>query len=114
MRHPYGTSLTLVAIAAATLGLAAQTPSPTATPSPPQGAAPAQGQPPAGDPAAGRGRGGRGAPMWEPDFSKKPPVQPLTAAEQQKKFWLPPGFKLEPVLTEPDIEEPAQIAFDGN
>jgi mono/diheme cytochrome c family protein/glucose/arabinose dehydrogenase len=52
--------------------------------------------------------------MWEPDFSKKPPVRPLTAAEQQKKFWLPPGFKLEPVLTDPDIEEPAQIAFDGN
>ena len=52
--------------------------------------------------------------MWEPDFSKKPPVQPLTPAEQAKKFWLPPGFKLEPVLTDPDIEEPAQIAFDGN
>ena len=52
--------------------------------------------------------------MWEPDFSKKPPVQPLTPAEQAKRFWLPPGFKLEPVLTDPDIEEPAQIAFDGN
>jgi mono/diheme cytochrome c family protein/glucose/arabinose dehydrogenase len=52
--------------------------------------------------------------MWEPDFSKKPPVKVLTPAEQQKKFWLPPGFKLEPVLTDPDIQEPAQIAFDGN
>ena len=41
-------------------------------------------------------------------------MQPLTPADQQKKFWLPPGFKLEPVLTDPDIEEPAQIAFDGN
>ena len=44
--------------------------------------------------------------MWEPDFSKKPPVLPLTPAEEQKRFWLPPGFKLEPVLTDPDIEEP--------
>jgi mono/diheme cytochrome c family protein/glucose/arabinose dehydrogenase len=52
--------------------------------------------------------------MWEADFSKKPPVQPLTPAEEQKRFWLPPGFKLEPVLTDPDIQEPAQIAFDGN
>ena len=52
--------------------------------------------------------------MSEPDFSKKPPVVALSPAEQQKKFWLPPGFKIEPVLTDPDIEEPGQIAFDGN
>jgi len=52
--------------------------------------------------------------MMEPDFSKRPPVLPLTPAEEGKRFWLPPGFKLEPVLTDPDIEEPAQIAFDGN
>ncbi len=52
--------------------------------------------------------------MWEPDFSKKPPVVALSPAEQQKKFWLPPGFNIEPVLTDPDIEEPGQIAFDGN
>ena len=29
-------------------------------------------------------------------------------------MWLPPGFKIEPVLTDPDIQEPGQIAFDGN
>ena len=52
--------------------------------------------------------------MWEPDFSKKPPVVALSPAEQQKKFWLPPGFKMEPVLSDPDIQEPGQIAFDGN
>jgi mono/diheme cytochrome c family protein/glucose/arabinose dehydrogenase len=52
--------------------------------------------------------------MWEPDFSKKPPVVALSPADQQKKFWLPPGFKIEPVLTDPDIQEPGQIAFDGN
>ena len=52
--------------------------------------------------------------MSEPDFTKKPPVVPLSPADEAKRFWLPPGFKLEPVLTDPDIEEPAQIAFDGN
>src|SRR5687768_15128731 len=117
MHRLHRTALTLLAVAVATLTLVAQTQQPQNPPAPaPAGAAPPpRGQPPApGDPA-GRGRaGGRGAPMWEPDFSKKPPVQPLTPAEQAKKFWLPPGFKLEPVLTDPDIEEPAQIAFDGN
>ena len=109
-------ALTLVALSTATFALIAQTPA--GAPQPPQtgGAPPAdaagrQGQPPPPGGAAGRGRG---APMWEPDFSKKPPVQVLTPAEQAKKFWLPPGFKLEPVLTDPDIEEPGQIAFDGN
>ena len=52
--------------------------------------------------------------MNEPDFSKKPPIVALSPAEQQKKFWLPPGFKIEPVLSDPDIQEPGQIAFDGN
>ncbi|ODS56060.1 MAG: hypothetical protein ABS36_06420 [Acidobacteria bacterium SCN 69-37] len=69
-----------------------------------------------GGPAGQRGGGpgpGRAA-MLEPDFSPKPPVQPLSVAEEQARFLLPPGFKLEPVLTEPQIEEPAQIAFDGN
>ena len=39
---------------------------------------------------------------------------PLSPAEEAKQFWLPPGYHLEPVLSEPDIQEPAQIAFDGN
>src|SRR5687768_4881870 len=106
-------ALTAVAISTGTLALVAQTPPPQTPPAPGGPPAPAGAQAP-GDPA-GRGRaGGRGAPMWEADFSKKPPVQPLTPAEQQKKFWLPPGFKLEPVLADPHIEEPGQIAFDGN
>ena len=107
MHRLHRTALTLLAVAVPALGLVAQAPQPQNPPqSAPAGAAPAgapQGAPPA-DPA-GRGRaGGRGAPMWEPDFSKKPPVQPLTPAEQAKRFWLPPGFKLGPVLTDPDIE----------
>ena len=103
--------LALGATAVATMSLMAQTPSP---------ASPSQ-QPPsptAGDPGRGQRQGGqgfgRGPSMMEPDFSKKPPVLPLTPAEEAKRFWLPPGFRLEPVLTDPDIEEPAQIAFDGN
>jgi mono/diheme cytochrome c family protein/glucose/arabinose dehydrogenase len=52
--------------------------------------------------------------MMEPDFSKKPPVVPLTPAEEAKRFLLPPGYKMELVLSDPDIEESAQIAFDGN
>ena len=27
---------------------------------------------------------------------------------------LPKGYRLEPVLTEPDIAEPVMVAFDGN
>jgi mono/diheme cytochrome c family protein/glucose/arabinose dehydrogenase len=48
------------------------------------------------------------------DLSPKPPVLPLTPAEQVTRFWLPPGYRLEPVLAEPIVEDPAQIAFDGN
>ncbi len=110
--------------ASAALTLSAVAAPQTQTP-PPAGAPAGQGQaPPAGAPPQGRGAapapgargagGGRGPAMWEPDFSKKPPVVALSPAEQQKRFWLPPGFKIEPVLTDPDIEEPGQIAFDGN
>jgi mono/diheme cytochrome c family protein/glucose/arabinose dehydrogenase len=101
----------VLAMSIVTLSLVAQ------TSAPPEGqpqAAPAEGQPP---PAAGQGRGrmgGRGAPMWEPDFSPKPRVLPLSPEEQAKRFWLPQGFRIEPVLTEPHVQEPAQIAFDGN
>ena len=48
------------------------------------------------------------------DLSPKPPVVPLTPAEQAMRFWLPAGYRMEPVLADPIIEDPAQIAFDGN
>ncbi len=48
------------------------------------------------------------------DLSPKPPVLPLPPAEEAKRFWLPPGYRMEPVLSDPLIEDPAQIAFDGN
>ncbi len=60
----------------------------------------------------GRGRG-RG-PQWEPDFSPKPPVTANTPADEATHFRLKDGFRMDVVLADPDIEEPAQIAFDGN
>lgn len=48
------------------------------------------------------------------DLSPKPPVLPVTADEQVKRFWLPAGYRLSPIMSEPIIEDPAQIAFDGN
>ena len=48
------------------------------------------------------------------DLEPKPPVLPLSVAEEQKQFLLPPGYHIEPVLTEPAIQQPGAIAFDGN
>jgi mono/diheme cytochrome c family protein/glucose/arabinose dehydrogenase len=48
------------------------------------------------------------------DLSPKPPVLPLSPAEEAKQLWLPPGYRMEPLLSEPLIEDPAQVAFDGN
>jgi mono/diheme cytochrome c family protein/glucose/arabinose dehydrogenase len=48
------------------------------------------------------------------DWSPKPPVVPLSPEEEGKRLWLPPGYRMEPVLSDPLIEDPAQIAFDGN
>ncbi|HEY0741092.1 MAG TPA: discoidin domain-containing protein [Chryseosolibacter sp.] len=48
------------------------------------------------------------------DLEPKPPVLPVSADEQQKKFLLHEGYVMEPVLTEPKIQQPAAITFDGN
>jgi mono/diheme cytochrome c family protein/glucose/arabinose dehydrogenase len=88
----------------------------------------AGGQPPAPTQGGGRGAiqtatGGRGpgaAPeAGDPananaDLSPKPPVVALTPGEQVTRFWLPAGYRLEPVLSDPLIDSPAQITFDGN
>src|SRR5688572_18679277 len=101
-----------------TVPVSPQAPPPAAGPQP---AAPAaQGPQAPGQPGGRGGRGGLGGPQENDpanataDYGPKPPVKPLTPSEQQKRFWLPPGFKMEPVLTDPDIEESARIAFDGN
>jgi mono/diheme cytochrome c family protein/glucose/arabinose dehydrogenase len=48
------------------------------------------------------------------DLEPKPPVKPLPVKDEQEKFLVPEGYKLEPVLTEPEIQQPAAITFDGN
>ncbi|MEQ1859113.1 MAG: discoidin domain-containing protein [Chthoniobacteraceae bacterium] len=50
----------------------------------------------------------------DPAFPPQPPVQPLSAAESLKKAQLPPGYRLELVLSEPQIAEPVAISFDGD
>ena len=66
------------------------------------------------------GRGARVAPRADDplnadaDLSAKPPLTPLAPAEQAKRFWLPEGYRIEPVLADPDVDNPGQIAFDGN
>lgn len=81
------------------------------------------GPPPAppAQPAAGTGRRGNpsASALNDPanaaaDFSPRPPVQPLRPEEQATMFWLPPGYRIEPVLADPLIQDPAQIVFDGN
>jgi putative heme-binding domain-containing protein len=48
------------------------------------------------------------------DFSTRPPVQPHSPQEEAKHFLLPPGYRMELALAEPEIQEPVAIAFDGN
>ena len=48
------------------------------------------------------------------DLEPKAPVLPLYPEEAAKKLLLPEGYEITPVLTEPQIEQPGAIAFDGN
>ena len=41
------------------------------------------------------------------------PTDPLTPAEEQKQFKLPPGFEIQLVAAEPDIQKPMNLAFDA-
>ncbi len=103
------------AVLVATVQVTPQAPPPAPGP---QGAA--QGAQAPGQPAGRGGRGGLGGPQENDpanataDYAPKPPTPVLTPEEEARKIWVPPGFKLEPVLTDPHIEESAQIAFDGN
>ncbi|WP_339758357.1 DUF7133 domain-containing protein [Algoriphagus aquimarinus] len=55
------------------------------------------------------------SPRWKGiDLTPQPPVVPVSANEQLKSFVLQPGYKLTPILSEPQIREPAAIQFDGN
>tara|TARA_R110001592_G_C13193089_1_gene753792 strand:- start:287 stop:2866 length:2580 start_codon:yes stop_codon:yes gene_type:complete len=55
------------------------------------------------------------SPRWKGiDLSPLAPLVPLSAKEEQKTFVLQPGYSMTPILTEPQIKEPAAIQFDGN
>jgi mono/diheme cytochrome c family protein len=43
-----------------------------------------------------------------------PPVTPLSPGESMKKIQLPPGYIVELVASEPMVQEPVAIAWDGN
>src|SRR5262245_49205527 len=76
---------------------------------------------PRGGGGGGRGAGGvivGGAQADDPayanvDFTPRNPVVPATPAEEASRLWLPNGFSIAPVLSDPAIEDPGQIAFDG-
>jgi mono/diheme cytochrome c family protein/glucose/arabinose dehydrogenase len=85
----------------------AQTPAPGTQPAP--GATPPSGT------QAPQGRGTLSSTTNEgADFSPKPPIRAKTPEEQAKTFVLPPGYRMELVLAEPDIISPAVVRFDGN
>ncbi|MDB4884209.1 MAG: sorbosone dehydrogenase, partial [Gemmatimonadetes bacterium] len=48
------------------------------------------------------------------DLSPKPPVVPRSPTDEQSRFILPAGYRMVPVLTEPAIQQPAAISFDGD
>jgi mono/diheme cytochrome c family protein len=82
------------------------------------GAAPAPG----GRAGGGGGRGTASppapgvadAPNVGGDYGAKPPILPRTPQEQLKSFVMPAGYRLELVLSDPDIISPAVVAWDGN
>jgi putative heme-binding domain-containing protein len=49
---------------------------------------------------------------WTQDHGHVVETPPLSPAEQQKKFRLPPGFEIRLVASEPDIVKPMNLAFD--
>ena len=110
-----------VTILATGWAVSAQSPAPGQAPAPAQGPAAQVEQ---GRGGGGRGRGGpevlQGGPQLDDpayanyDFAKRAPLLPLSPEEQLKKFILQPGYRLELVLSDPVIEEPAAVTFDGN
>src|SRR5690606_8040361 len=55
------------------------------------------------------------SPIWKGiDLEPKAPVKPKSVRDQMASFQLPPGYRIEPVLTEPQIEQPAAINFDAD
>ena len=111
----------LICAAALVVAPRAQTPAPA-----PAGQSPAPAQPPAAPPPApgasrppqggyaGGGLGAGRADNADADFSPKDPLLPQSATEEVRSFVLPPGYRMELVLAEPDVNTPAVVEFDGD
>ena len=121
-RYAWLLAASVIMVFAAGLVPVAQTSTPTQTFAP---CVPPQGAPAAPRPGRGGGRGGGrddrrgGQHLDDPayaavDFGKKAPVSALTPEQQLTRFILQPGYRLELVLSDPDIQEPTAINFDGN
>src|SRR3954451_11089414 len=48
------------------------------------------------------------------DFLKRPAAVRQTPDAEQQMFLLQPGFRIEPVLTDPLVEDPVGVTWDGN
>jgi mono/diheme cytochrome c family protein len=58
-------------------------------------------------------------PVRERDFVRtvvdtNPPVTPLSPEESLRRIQLPPGYRVELVASEPMVQEPVALAWDGN
>src|SRR5687767_13550918 len=106
---PFGSRVipvVLVAVGTAWLTVVAQTPAPPQGAPPPAATTPSAAGPAGPAPQGGRGQAGAGRgsdPFEGADLSPKEPITAVSPAEEQKRFVLPPGYRIEPVLTEPDI-----------
>lgn len=82
----------------------------------------AQGNNPQPPPPAPRGAGpgpggfgGRGGPgNFGADWGEVDPIQPKRPEEQAETFLLPTGYRMEPVIADPDIIMPVAMEWDGN
>ena len=52
------------------------------------------------------------APLRAEDFPLVVQTDPLSPEEQQKKFHLPPGFEIQLVAAEPEVQKPINLNFD--
>ena len=50
----------------------------------------------------------------KPEIVREAPSDFLSPEESMKKFYLPEGYRIELVASEPMVNEPVAIAWDGN
>jgi mono/diheme cytochrome c family protein/glucose/arabinose dehydrogenase len=106
--NPWGRVVRITSVVATLIGGVGIAHEPQNPPPQTPPAAPAQ-------PAPGRGGGTLSSTSQAgADFSPKPPIKARTPQEQAQSFILPPGYRMELVVAEPDVISPAVVKFDGN